>query len=109
MCIRDRYGRNAYDGGLRIYHQGFSVVDFLIARGGSLWIGEFLKELVATNNINQCFMRYYGYKNISELQSDWIDYVITGPVSYTHLSVWGLAFGQNVRVLSGGRGLHAAL
>jgi hypothetical protein len=72
------YGRNAYDGGLRIYHQGFSVVDFLIARGGSLWIGEFLKELVATNNINQCLMRYYGYKNISELQSDWIDYVITG-------------------------------
>lgn len=77
-ALSSLYGRNAYDGGLRIYHQGFSVVDFLIARGGSLWIGEFLKELVATNNINQCLMRYYGYKNISELQSDWIDYVITG-------------------------------
>ena len=72
------YGRNAYDGALRIYHQGFSVVDFLVARGGSLWLAAFMDELVKTNNINAALLRYYGYRNLDDLQSAWIDYVIYG-------------------------------
>lgn len=72
------YGRNAYDGGLRIYHQGFSVVDFLIARGGSLWIAAFMRELVQTNNVDATLSRFYGYKTLKELQSDWRQYVETG-------------------------------
>ena len=36
------YGRNRYDSGLRLYHEGFSVVDFLIARGGSRWLAAFM-------------------------------------------------------------------
>lgn len=72
------YGRNAYDGGLRIYHQGFSVVDFLIARGGSLWIAAFMRELVQTDDVDATLSRFYGYKTLIDLQSDWRQYVETG-------------------------------
>lgn len=72
------YGRNSYDGGLLIYHEGFSVVDFLIARGGSLWIASFLDELVKTNDINATLARFYGYKNLKELQTAWSNYIETG-------------------------------
>lgn len=72
------YGRNSYDSGLRIYHQGFSVVDFLIARGGSLWIAAFMDELVKSNDVNATLFRFYGYRNITELQNAWIEYVEHG-------------------------------
>lgn len=72
------YGRNRYDGSLLIYHEGFSVVDFLIARGGSLWIAAFMTELVKTNDVNKTLERFYGYKNLKELQTAWTQYVEGG-------------------------------
>ena len=72
------YGRDAYDGGLLVYHEGFSVVDFLIARGGSLWIAAFMDELVRSNDVDKTLDRYYGYRNLKELQRAWIDYVERG-------------------------------
>lgn len=72
------YGRNSYDGSLLIYHEGFSVVDFLIARGGSLWIAAFMDELVKTNNVNTTLSRFYGYKNLKELQTAWERYIEGG-------------------------------
>ena len=61
-----------------IYHEGFSVVDFLIARGGSQWIAEFLDELVKTNDVNSTLSRFYGYKSLSELQTAWKAYIESG-------------------------------
>lgn len=72
------YGRNSYDGSLLIYHEGFSVVDFLIARGGSLWIAAFLDELVKTNDVDKTLERFYGYKNLAELQKAWKEYIENG-------------------------------
>ncbi len=72
------YGRDKYDGGLLIYHEGFSVVDFLIARGGSLWIAAFMDELVKTDDLDRTLLRFYGYRNIQELQTAWTRYVETG-------------------------------
>lgn len=72
------YGRNRYDGSLLIYHEGFSVVDFLIARGGSIWLSSFMSELVKTDDVNGTLSRYYGYKNIGELESAWREYVEGG-------------------------------
>lgn len=72
------YGRNSYDGSLLIYHEGFSVVDFLIARGGSQWIAAFLDELVKTNDVDKTLERFYGYKNLSELQKAWKEYIENG-------------------------------
>lgn len=72
------YGRNRYDAGLVLYHEGFSVVDFLIARGGSLWIAAFMDELVKTDDVNRTLERFYGYKNLQELQTAWREYVEDG-------------------------------
>lgn len=76
--LTDLYGRNRYDGGLLIYHEGFSVVDFLIGRGGSQWFSAFMTELVRTNDINACLRRFYGYKNLVELQTAWHAYIERG-------------------------------
>lgn len=72
------YGRNSYDSGLRIYHQGFSVVDYLIGRGGSQWFAAFMTDLVKYNNIDYSLARFYGYRSLSELQSAWITYIRNG-------------------------------
>lgn len=72
------YGRNRYDNSLLIYHEGFSVVDFLIARGGSKWFAEFMTELVKTNDVDKALARFYGYKNLKELQTAWIEYIEGG-------------------------------
>lgn len=72
------YGLNRYDGKLLIYHEGFSVVDFLVARGGSLWLAAFMDELVRTNDINATLYRYYGYRNLTEAQDAWYDYIERG-------------------------------
>ena len=72
------YGRNRYDNSLLIYHQGFSVVDFLIGRGGSLYFAAFMQQLVRTNDFDGCLRSFYGYRNIKELQAAWQAYIETG-------------------------------
>lgn len=72
------YGRNQYDSSLLIYHQGFSVVDFLIGRGGSQWFAAFMAELVRTDNIDATLSRFYGYQDIHELQAAWKTFIETG-------------------------------
>ena len=72
------YGRNQYDSRLLIYHQGFSVVDYLIGRGGSQWFAAFMQDLVSSNDIDKALRRFYGYKNLGELQTAWRQYVERG-------------------------------
>lgn len=72
------YGRNAYDSSLLIYHEGFSVVDFLIARGGSEWLAEFMRDLVARGNVDDSLRLFYGYQSLKELQKDWLNYIEGG-------------------------------
>ncbi len=76
--IASLYGRNQYDGGLRIYHEGFSIVDFLIGRGGSSWFAAFLEDLQKSKNIDATLSRFYGYANLNELQNAWLIYVLNG-------------------------------
>lgn len=71
--------RDGYDGALLVYHQGFSVVDFLIARGGSAWICAFLDELTnGESSLNDCLRVFYGYENFADFESDWWRYVDGG-------------------------------
>lgn len=76
--LSNLYGRNQYDASLRIYHQGFSVVDFLIGRGGSQWFSAFMTELVKTNDIDAALRRFYGFKDLGALQDAWKRYVESG-------------------------------
>ena len=73
------YGRNQYDARLLLYHQGFSVVDFLIARGGSLWFVAFLDELTnGGSDISKALKDFYGYDSLKALELDWIEFVENG-------------------------------
>ena len=72
------YGRNSYDSSLLIYHEGFSVVDFLIARGGSEWLSEFMRDLVARGNVDDSLRLFYGYPTLKALQKDWLNYIEGG-------------------------------
>lgn len=71
--------RNSYDASLLIYHQGFSVVDFLIARGGSAWFYAFLERLThGDEGVSDCLKRFYGYEEFSDFESDWWSFVDGG-------------------------------
>lgn len=72
------YGRNSYDSSLLIYHEGFSVVDFLIARGGSEWLAEFMRDLVERGNVDESLSLFYGYQSLKHLQKDWQNYIEGG-------------------------------
>lgn len=73
------YGRNQYDAHLLVYHEGFSVVDFLIARGGSRWFIAFLDDLAnGSQDITTALRNFYGYQSLKELEIAWIEYVEEG-------------------------------
>lgn len=79
VSLSSLFKRNGYDGGLLIYHEGFSLVDFLIAKGGSRWFAMFLNDYSnKTKNINASLKRFYDYNDIEELESDWIEYIKDG-------------------------------
>lgn len=79
IALGQLYGRNQYDSRLLLYHQGFSVVDFLIARGGSLWFVAFLDELTnGGSDISKALKDFYGYESLKELELDWIEFVENG-------------------------------
>lgn len=84
------YGRNAYDSSLLIYHEGFSVVDFLIARGGSEWLAEFMRDLVARGNVDESLRLFYGYASLKALQKDWLNYVEGGQDRLTVDAIGGI-------------------
>lgn len=83
------YGRNSYDSSLLIYHEGFSVVDFLIARGGSEWLSEFMRDLVARGNVDESLRLFYGYASLKALQKDWLNYIEGGQDRLTVDSIGG--------------------
>ena len=61
IALNQLYGRNSYDSNLLIYHEGFSVVDFLIARGGSKWFVAFLDDLTnGSRDITTALKNFYG-------------------------------------------------
>lgn len=79
LPLASLYGRGEYDKGLLLYTEGFSVVDFLIGRGGSRWFAEFVKYLTnESQGVGEALRAFYGYASLGELQEDWLRYVETG-------------------------------
>lgn len=77
--IGDLYRRDDYDGRLLIYHQGFSLVDFLIARGGSRWFAAFVDDLTnGSRDVDKALATFYGYRSLNELDERWKRYVEGG-------------------------------
>lgn len=73
------YGRNEYDPELLLYVQGFSVVDYLIGRGGSKWFAAFLDELTnGARDLNSALRDFYGCESLDALEREWREYVRNG-------------------------------
>jgi hypothetical protein len=63
---------------LSIYAQGHSVAMFLIQQGGKQKFVKYLEMGLASGNWNQATNEFYGFRNLSDLQVTWLDWVRNG-------------------------------
>jgi len=60
---------------LPLYSQGYSLARFLIAQGGRQRFVKYVGDGLDSNNWTGATKRHYGFKNLSELQLTWLDWV----------------------------------
>jgi len=63
---------------LPLYAQGYALARFLIAQGGRRRYVQFLGDGLKWNNWPAAIKKHYGYKDLSELQLTWVDWVGKG-------------------------------
>jgi hypothetical protein len=63
---------------LPLYSQGYSVARFLIAQRGKPHFVNYVGEGMRSRNWSQATQMYYGYRDLSELQLTWLDWVRRG-------------------------------
>jgi hypothetical protein len=61
------------------YAQSFSVTDFLVRSKGPIVFTRFLKDLLSSGT-EAALRTQYGYSNLSDLEKDWLAWVIPPPV-----------------------------
>lgn len=63
---------------LPLYSQGYSVAQYLLAQGGKRKFVNYIAHGMRTNNWTDATQRYYDFKNLSELQVQWVEWVGSG-------------------------------
>ncbi len=63
---------------LPLYSQGHSLAQYLLNQGGKHKFIEFVGRGMNTNNWDQTVMDFYGYRDLSDLQLTWIEWVRDG-------------------------------
>ncbi len=63
---------------LPLYSQGYALAEFLIAQGGKRHFVDYLAAGMATNNWNEATRKFYGYPDLSALQTAWVAWVARG-------------------------------
>jgi hypothetical protein len=58
-----------------LYSQGYSLVRFLLAHGGKRKFVEYVGDGMSRRNWTEATREHYGFKNLSELQTEWLDWV----------------------------------
>ena len=61
-----------------LYSQGFSVVRYLLNQGGKRKFVQYLGEGMQHENWDAVTQKYYGHRDLSELQLSWLDWVEAG-------------------------------
>lgn len=88
MFVMKQYPRDV----MPLYSQGYSVTRFLIHQGGKPKFVEFVGAGMQRNDWNTAVAKYYGYKDLSELQLKWLEFVKAGsPDSLPHNSLSDIA------------------
>lgn len=63
---------------LPLYSQGYSLARFLIGHGGKQKFVSYVEDGLRSNNWAAATERHYSYRNLSELQLAWLDWVKRG-------------------------------
>jgi hypothetical protein len=66
---------------LPLYAQGYSLARFLIAQRGKPAFVNYVGDGMQSNNWGRATLDHYGYKDLSELQITWLDWVRRGSPS----------------------------
>ena len=61
-----------------LYSQGYSVAQFLIAQGGKRKFIRYVGRGMETGNWDAATNEYYGFKDLSDLQVTWVDWLSKG-------------------------------
>ncbi len=63
---------------LPLYSQGYSLARYFIQQGGKRKYVEYIGEGMRSNNWPATTRKYYGFKDLSELQTTWVEWVRAG-------------------------------
>jgi hypothetical protein len=76
---------------LPLYSQGYSLTRFLLQQGGKRKFVNYVGDGMATNNWGEATRKHYGFKNLSELQVTWVEWVRSGSPNLEQTDTTGLA------------------
>lgn len=76
---------------LPLYSQGYSLTRFLLQQGGKRKFVNYVGDGMATNNWGEATRKHYGFKNLSELQLTWVEWVRSGSPNLEQKDTTGLA------------------
>ena len=63
---------------LPLYSQGYSLARFFIAQGGRRTFVQYVGDGMRTNDWGEATRRYYGFRDLSDLQVSWLQWVKHG-------------------------------
>ena len=63
---------------LPLYSQGYSLARFFIAQGGRREFVQYVGDGMRTNNWGEATRRHYGFRDLSDLQVSWLQWVKQG-------------------------------
>src|SRR5690606_19123363 len=63
---------------LPLYAQGYSLARFLVAQRGKQHFVAYVGEGLKTNRWPEATTKFYGYKDLSDLQVRWVNWVAQG-------------------------------
>ena len=69
-----------------LYSQGYSLVRFLLLKGGKRSFIEYLADGMRRENWDEVTRQHYGYRDLSDLQVTWVDWVRQGSPSAPQLA-----------------------
>jgi hypothetical protein len=74
-----------------LYSQGYSLARFLIGHGGKRKFVEYIGDGLERDNWTAATRKHYGYENLGDLQTTWLDWVRRGSPALEHAEEASLA------------------
>lgn len=96
MFVMKQYPRDV----MPLYSQGYSVTKFLISQGGKPKFVNYVGEGMQRDDWNTVTAKFYGYRDLSELQLKWLEWVKAGSPAQLPMVVLSDATQQQQRAVA---------